>query len=718
MSCFARLLRIYIHPSRDLQTAMNQPRSFVPTLLALAGLIIVPTAQAASFNWPSAACPGTLQACINSAAPGDEIQIVTEAPILETVSVINKSLRLYARGSAARFGPGRGINLTANTGNVAITLENLWFYGKVNALMGSSVAGDTQSVSMQGLRVETEAAVGNAVQALVTAATASTYTVTLSRSKIIAKATTFAAVRAQHGLSSGNPTINILNNQISSAYDGIQVALGAGRTTMSANQVDRTLAGDGSVYGIYFQGLGTAGSIATVQIFRNVISNFSSGIFGIASSASLDTRVINNTLVRSTLTAVDIRRDGTTTHSARIANNLISEAQCGLGYANSSPTASADFNFFHAVGSTACFGATAGPNDRSGVPLFRGGNDFRTREASPNHNVGSNADQPAVPIIIVAVPTPDFDGRAGRVGGTVDMGAFEFSYDTSFEHITRADNTTGSVSDIQRPLGVFLLDSDVLQLGQFGRDIDTTPVLPSNLSAHLGVWWNANRWTMFNQNNFATIALNRRFFALLNLNSNSSYIHVAVAANSLGNTTTLDHPELNNRPDALPIVTQHWDPDHDGFGTYNPSAIGVWYDSLVSRWKIFNQVVIGSPTPAIPLNAAFNVLIPNALFAAGSHAFRTPSLAVPVGVRFLDHPLLNNLACAHPYVTASFNPNNVYVPANLVTSFNPNADGRGAWAIERGDGQPIPANAAFHVYIDPQQSRRCGDDLIFRDGFQ
>jgi len=427
--------------------------------------------------------------------------------------------------------------------------------------------------------------------------------------------------------------------------------------------------------------------------------------------------VINNTLVSSTLSAVDIRRE-MPAHSARIANNLINQALCGVGYNNSTPAASADFNFFHAVGSTACGGATAGPNDRSGVPLFRGGNDFRTREASPNHNVGSNADQPAVPIIIVAVPTPDFDGRAGRVGGTVDMGAFEFSYDTSFEHITRADNTTGSVSDIQRPLGVFLLDSDVLQLGQFGRDIDTTPVLPSNLSAHLGVWWNANRWTMFNQNNFATIALNRRFFALLNLNSNSSYIHVAVAANSLGNTTTLDHPELNNRPDALPIVTQHWDPDHDGFGTYNPSAIGVWYDSLVSRWKIFNQVVIGSPTPAIPLNAAFNVLIPNALFAAGSHAFRTPSLAVPVGVRFLDHPLLNNLACAHPYVTASFNPNNVYVPANLVTSFNPNADGRGAWAIERGDGQPIPANAAFHVYIDPQQSRRCGDDLIFRDGFQ
>jgi len=698
---------------------MNRTRLSIPTLLALAGLIFVPTVQAASFNWPSAACASTLQACINAAAPGDEIEIITEAPIIETVSITNKSLRLYARGSAARFGPGRGINLTANSGNVAITLENLWFYGKVNALMGSTVAGETQSLNMQGLRVETDSAVGNAVQSQSTAATASTYTVTLSRSKIIAKTTTLAAVRVEHLLSSGSPTINILNNQISSVYDGIQVFLGAGRTTVSANQLARTtptLAGDGSIYGIYFEGRGTAGSSATVQILRNVISNFSSAIFGIASIASLETRVINNTLIGSTFTAVAIRR-GAPAHSARIANNLISRAQCGLDYNNSAPTATADFNFFHAVGSNTCGGATGGPNDRTGVPLFVGGNDFRTRSGSPNHNVGSNADQPSVPII-VAIPTPDFDGRAGRVSGTVDMGAFEFGLDTSFEHLTRADNISSNFSNIAQSPQLPLFDFDVLQLGQFGRDIDTTPVLPSNLSAHLGVWWNSSRWSLFNQNISGTLALDRRFFVLLDLNSNTSHVHVATALNSLANTTTLDHPELNNRPSALPIVTQRFDPDGDGFGTYNANSIGVWYDSSVSRFKIFNQVAVFPLLPTMPVNAAFNVLIPNALFAPGSHAYRTEPLAVPVGVRFLDHPLLNNLACAHPYVTATFNPNSVYVPANLVTSFNPNADGRGAWAIERGDGLPIPANAAFHVYIDPQQSRRCGDDLIFRDGFQ
>jgi hypothetical protein len=91
---------------------------------------------------------------------------------------------------------------------------------------------------------------------------------------------------------------------------------------------------------------------------------------------------------------------------------------------------------------------------------------------------------------------------------------------------------------------------------------------------------------------------------------------------------------------------------------------------------------------------------------------------VPVTVLNIDHPLLNNSACAHPYVTASYNPNNIYVPANLVLSYNPTSDGRGNWAIERGDGLQIPAGAAFHVYVDPQQSRRCRESLWLRDGFE
>ena len=92
-------------------------------------------------------------------------------------------------------------------------------------------------------------------------------------------------------------------------------------------------------------------------------------------------------------------------------------------------------------------------------------------------------------------------------------------------------------------------------------------------------------------------------------------------------------------------------------------------------------------------------------------------LAVPVFVLNISHPLLNNTRCAQPYVTSAYNPNNVYVPSNVVLSYNSNPDDRGNWAIERGDGLQIPAGAAFHVYIDPQQSRRCNTELL-SDGFE
>jgi hypothetical protein len=684
-------------------------------ILAALLLPLTPTVHAATFTWPSTACPGTLQACINAAAAGDEVRIVTQATIDEAIS-INKSLRLHSRGTAARFAEGREMTLSATSGNVAITLENLWLYGRLNAQIGSAVAADVQSLTLTGVRIDNAIEALNAVRITASSTATSSHSVSVTRSRISSRSSSLAAIRVQLPDASGNGSTNISQNQITSRFDGIHVDLGAGRATISANEVTRRGTSSMVPYGIYARGAGAGGADGSVFIARNVVNGYDIGVFASASNSPLNSRIVNNTIVNSGSRAISIER-AAPSHSARIANNLISGAACAIDYVSSAPTATADYNFFHNTTAVACGGASGGANDRTGTPQFVGGIDFRTRSGSPNRDAGNNADQPIVPII-VPVPTPDFDGRAGRIGGTVDMGAFEFSFDTSLEHLSRADNTFANVTNLTPPPAFALLNSDVLQLGQFGRDIDATPVLPSHLSQHLGVWWDNSRWTIFAQQPSASIALNRKFFALLNVDSNTSYVHTASAANILGNVSTLDHPELNNRPNALPIVTQHWDPEHDGTGIYNNASIGVWYDGTVSRWKVFNQLPSGGSAPPMPPGAAFNVLIPNALFAAGSHAYRSDALGVPVTILNLDHPLLNNDACAHPYVTASFNPNSVYVPANLVTSFNPTGDGRGNWAIERGDAAQIPAGATFHVYIDPQQSRRCANDLIFQDGFE
>jgi hypothetical protein len=680
------------------------------------GLVLFCTPTfAANVDWPSSSCNSTLQACLNAAAPGDQIEIRTQAIIAEDLT-INKSVTLRSDGTAARFGPDRTITITAVNNGDNITLENLWLSGPVTGTFGSTNAAHNQSVTLTQMHIDVPASAGASVNFTRVTGTTSNATVTVSRSTLVARSTSNAALRVLSPTSGGSTLANLFDNQITSVFDGISVSIGAGRTNILANRVGRgarALTTEVAVYAISVEGRGSLTATPIVQIARNVTSNFSSGLVVNAVSAPLDTRVLNNTFARNALTAIDLLRTGATlpTHVGRVANNLVAGASCGLGYRNTAVGITADYNFYQADSAT-CLGASLGANDRVGVPQFIAHNNFRTRATSPNIDAGNNADQPAF-----LGPSPDFDGRNGRVNGTVDMGAHEFSIDVSFEHQSTIANIASNITTLTQP-PLTLVNTDVLQIGQFGRDIDFGSLIP-NQAVHLGVWFKPTdqRFSIFNQNSFGVMAPNRRFFVLLNQDSNTNLRHVASGSNTLFNVTTLDHPQLNGQASAIPIVTQQWDPDGDGDGTYNNSAIGVWYDTTPpARWKIFNQSGT-SGAPNISAGAAFNVMIPN-LFALGSQAFRTPTLAVPVTILNLDHPLLNNTECAHPYVTAVYNPNNVYVPANLVMSYNPSTDGRGNWAIERGDGLQIPAGAAFHVFVDPQQSRQCRNDVIFSDGFE
>ena len=61
---------------------------------ALLFLTLVPVAAAGALVWPgSGACGGTLQACIDSAAAGDTVQVATNTPVGEDLTIA-KSLTL------------------------------------------------------------------------------------------------------------------------------------------------------------------------------------------------------------------------------------------------------------------------------------------------------------------------------------------------------------------------------------------------------------------------------------------------------------------------------------------------------------------------------------------------------------------------------------------------------------------------------------------------
>lgn len=668
--------------------------------------------SAATLIWPGCGS-GTLQSCIDAAAAGDEIRIDSEAVIQESL-VVAKSLRIYARGKSARFGIGRNLSLTATGATTAISIENLWLSGRIDARIGSGNAAHNQSLVLRGLRLTPATLDAQATISVQTEpGTLSAHSITLAQSHVLETGIASVArhavrVWSAHG---GSATLSVQENQIMAASSGLYVVADApaANVQVSANRVGSYRRPAGTTTGITVDTL-PGGAVPVLRVSRNQVFRFAVGIQAFARGTASELYIQNNTLARSD-TGVRVQRQPGSLLGGRLANNIFAHHRsCAIDFASSTPGIGNDYNLFFSNLVNHCQGAAPGANDRSGDPRFLGAYDFRTLVSSAAVNQGNNGDQPMLPLI-VPIPLPDYDHRNGRVGASVDIGAHEFSFDQSFIHTSTAANVSGNLTILSSPATV-LLSGDRLQMASFGRDV-FDPVLPPEPAAHLGWWWNGSLWTIFRQTgDFGPpMPVGRRFHVLLDIDANQSHVHSATAANSSFNTTTLDHPSLNGSAAALPIVSQRFNPN----SVYNNSSIGVWYDG--SRWRVFNQQPSGSPPPSMPIGASFNVLAPNQLFANGHHAFRA-QLLVPVAVLNLDHPLLNDTPCALPVATASYNPDNVYVPSALLFGSNQSLDGRTQWFLERGDGQTIPAAAAFHIYVDPQQSRRCREDLLLVDDFE
>ena len=119
----------------------------------------------------------------------------------------------------------------------------------------------------------------------------------------------------------------------------------------------------------------------------------------------------------------------------------------------------------------------------------------------------------------------------------------------------------------------------------------------------IGVWYSnaTKKWAVFNQD-LAAMPVNASFNLMIpKAGENVAFVHVANSANISAHWTTIDHPRLNNRPNAMLIVTPNWNPGGVG-GTSNNHPTGVRYTG--SRWAIFNQ-----DHAAMPADAAFNVLL-------------------------------------------------------------------------------------------------------------
>ena len=82
----------------------------------------------------------------------------------------------------------------------------------------------------------------------------------------------------------------------------------------------------------------------------------------------------------------------------------------------------------------------------------------------------------------------------------------------------------------------------------------------------------------------------------------NAFVQQVTSSNRGADWTDLDSPLTNNKPNAILMVTQNWNPGGRGGGIYNNHPIGVWYHN--GKWAIFNEDRV-----AMTLQASFNVEI-------------------------------------------------------------------------------------------------------------
>src|SRR5690348_14989963 len=111
---------------------MGCATSFFRSISVVAICVLAPLASASTLTWPgSPGCTGTLQACIDASGAGDTIEVATDTPVDEDLSLPTRSLTLTSgRYNHASLATGRSIDAVASaTTTLTISVSRLRLRG-------------------------------------------------------------------------------------------------------------------------------------------------------------------------------------------------------------------------------------------------------------------------------------------------------------------------------------------------------------------------------------------------------------------------------------------------------------------------------------------------------------------------------------------------------------------------------------------------------------
>ena len=167
------------------------------------------------------------------------------------------------------------------------------------------------------------------------------------------------------------------------------------------------------------------------------------------------------------------------------------------------------------------------------------------------------------------------------------------------------------------------------------------------------------------------------------------FVQVAVSSNTSSFFTTVNNSATNGNPKALLFVTPNWNPSNTSTGTYDDHPVGVFYESGIRRWAVFNE-----DFAAMPLGAAFNVLV---VPRASSTAFTVTAASSNSSgdSLFLTSPVTTNHPTAILQVTQNLSAGGqVYNKDNVGVWY----DGK-QWAVFQEDMAPMKIGASFNVLV-------------------
>lgn len=396
------------------------------TMLA-AGLSAAPLSAA---TWPSGGCPGTLQQCIDAAAPGDVIEIATNGPIAESPQVNDKSLTLRpAAGFAPVFASPNSIFVFGGDAAATNVVEGMTIAnGRLVAVQGGEGAFD---VTFRDNVILDTFSFGSAIEVR-SGNTQPPYgpvSFDVSGNRITVDG--FAAGDQIGAISAGSFESDaggrIAGNVIVQTGESTQNAvIGAysGAHALTVDILANDIGGQGFNNGISLFQFAPGGSI-TARVINNLVRGGQIDVAGQPGGIGLNVSqgagvftVVNNTIANGESgISVSARLDLGATLSGVLANNIVA-GHSGYGMGIADDLAGSFVNHHNLVFGNADDYFTPGPGTLTVDPQFVGANDFHLQSSSPARQAGDDA---AVPADI----TGDLDGARRIQGSAVDLGAYE-----------------------------------------------------------------------------------------------------------------------------------------------------------------------------------------------------------------------------------------------------------------------------------------------------